>query len=176
MTAAGITERPPWQDTDGTVKARQDFAKGFIKHSALKVQQDTAKGWPGTMKEQLETVAMTVTQEHINQYAELTQDFNPLHVDPGFAAGTPMGRTIAHGTMSLNLIWLALARSLDKDSLGRVDLDIRFAKPVFAGTTLEAGGRLEKGSASGCYEVWVNGPDGTAVITGTATVAAASEG
>lgn len=44
-----------------------------------------------------------VTQGAINKFAEATGDFNPLHVDPEFAAKTPFGGTIAHGYYALSL-------------------------------------------------------------------------
>lgn len=42
-----------------------------------------------------------ITQEKIDRYAELSGDFNPLHVDPEFAASSEFGGTIAHGPMQL---------------------------------------------------------------------------
>jgi len=98
-----------------------------------------------TMTQRLEEVSMRVTQADIDIYAELTDDFNPLHVDPAFAATTPMGGTIAHGTLSVNLIWQSLARSLGAAALARIDLDR--------------------------YEVWVKGADGATLIAGHARLA-----
>ena len=44
-----------------------------------------------------------VTQEAINEFAEVTQDFQWIHVDPERAAQTPFGGTIAHGLFTLSL-------------------------------------------------------------------------
>ena len=46
----------------------------------------------------------TITQENINQFAELTLDKQYIHVDPDKAKDTPFGSTIAHGFNSLALI------------------------------------------------------------------------
>ncbi len=54
---------------------------------------------------------MEIDQAAINAYARITDDFNPIHTDPTFAATTPMGGVIAHGTMSLNLIWQMAAQN-----------------------------------------------------------------
>lgn len=121
-------------------------------------------------KKYLETVTMTVTQEDINAYARLTDDFNPLHVDPEFAASTPMGRTIAHGTLSISLIWQALVRTFGPNVLDGIDLDIRFLKPVFAGDTISAGGLLESDKAQS-IEVWVKDTDEHLMIAGHAHLA-----
>ena len=47
----------------------------------------------------LPSVVKHVTQRDINLYAEVSGDFNPIHVDEAFAAQTPLGGTIAHGML-----------------------------------------------------------------------------
>ena len=44
-----------------------------------------------------------VTQEAINDFAEVTQDFQWIHVDVERAKETPFGGTIAHGLYTLSL-------------------------------------------------------------------------
>jgi acyl dehydratase len=44
-----------------------------------------------------------VTQETINQFAEVTGDHQWIHTDPERAAQTPFGGTIAHGLFTLSL-------------------------------------------------------------------------
>ena len=85
----------------------------------------------------LQTCSLLVTAEAIQTYGELTNDFNPLHVDAEFAAKTPMGRQIAHGTMSLCLIFQCIQRNFGGAALANVALDVRFVKPVFIGDTVE---------------------------------------
>lgn len=46
----------------------------------------------------------TVTQTDIVNFACLTGDFNPLHVDHEFAKDTPFGRPVAHGLLGLSLV------------------------------------------------------------------------
>jgi acyl dehydratase len=45
-----------------------------------------------------------MTQERVNQFAELTGDHNFIHVDPERARKTPFGGTIAHGYLTLSLL------------------------------------------------------------------------
>lgn len=47
----------------------------------------------------------TVTQADVSQFACLTGDFNPLHVDYDFAAQSPYRKPIAHGLLGLS--WVA---------------------------------------------------------------------
>lgn len=120
---------------------------------------------------QLKTAELSVDREVIAAYAELTGDFNPIHLDAEFAAKTPMGGVIAHGTMSVGLIWQALEMSLGRDMLPNVTLDIRFIKPVRLGDRLQAGGQRQEGSAQ-TYDVWVKElGDNEPRIVGTAIVA-----
>lgn len=44
-----------------------------------------------------------VTQERIQAFADATEDWEQLHVDPVRAAQTPWGVTIAHGLYTLSL-------------------------------------------------------------------------
>lgn len=115
----------------------------------------------------LHTVTLTADAEVVKAYGELTDDFNPIHLDPEFASKTPMGGCIAHGTMSICLLWQSLFRSLGGAALPCVDLDVRFVRPVFVGETVQAGGDPEPGEP-GVYRVWVRGEDGTDRVVGTA--------
>ncbi|MEY2756640.1 MAG: hypothetical protein RIR33_418 [Pseudomonadota bacterium] len=47
---------------------------------------------------------VTVTQDMINTFADLTNDHQFIHVDPERAAKTPMGGTIAHGFLTLSML------------------------------------------------------------------------
>jgi acyl dehydratase len=50
------------------------------------------------------TVWRTVTQDEVDAFADLTDDHNPIHVDPQHAAGTPFGGTIVHGYFTVSLL------------------------------------------------------------------------
>src|SRR5579885_1651127 len=46
---------------------------------------------------------VTITQEQVDRFADLTGDHQYIHVDPERAARTPFGGTIAHGYLTLSL-------------------------------------------------------------------------
>ena len=80
-----------------------------------------------------------ITQERVNQFADVTEDHQFIHVDPVAAAATPFGGTIAHGFLTLSLTvaqrfqqgvrWALPARFLVNYGLNRV----RFPAPVRVG-------------------------------------------
>lgn len=119
---------------------------------------------------------LLVDRAAIRRYADITQDYNPIHLDPTFAARTPMGGIIAYGTMSLNLVWQSLAATFGMARMADIALDIRFIRPVREGDTVVSGGSLK---AVGTYDVWVRA-ERTAgeeiVIAGTVTLDAAVRG
>ncbi len=115
----------------------------------------------------LQTASLLVTESVIHAYAELTSDFNPIHVDAAFAARTPMGRPIAHGTLSLCLMWQCLGQSFTPDELATLDIDVRFVKPVYIGDRVTAGGEPDA-AVPGGWKLWVRGQDGADRIVGTA--------
>src|SRR5213078_1803903 len=45
-----------------------------------------------------------VTQDQINQFADITHDHQFIHVDPERAKATPFGTTIAHGFLTLSML------------------------------------------------------------------------
>ncbi len=118
------------------------------------------------MIEELQPVSRCVDRAAILLYAEITDDFNPIHIDPEFARQTPMGGIIAHGMLSLNFIWQSLRASLGQDFVCNADLRIRFVRPVREGDIVTAGGRRRSGGD--IYDVWVRNQKGEDAIVGTA--------
>jgi acyl dehydratase len=45
-----------------------------------------------------------VSQDQINQFADVTYDHQFIHVDPARAKATPFGTTIAHGFLTLSML------------------------------------------------------------------------
>jgi len=109
--------------------------------------------------------SLDITSEVIGKYADITNDYNPIHTDPEFAATTPMKGVIAHGTMSLALIWQALRRDFGAARCAGAQLDVRFIKPVRINDHLTARHQPDE---EGGLTVWVENQDGEPVIKGSA--------
>ncbi|MCZ6646434.1 MAG: MaoC/PaaZ C-terminal domain-containing protein, partial [SAR324 cluster bacterium] len=52
---------------------------------------------------ELLTQARTITEADIVAFAGLSGDYNLVHTDETFAAGTPFGTRIAHGPLGLSV-------------------------------------------------------------------------
>lgn len=108
----------------------------------------------------VEGPAIEVTRERIGLYAEITNDFNPLHLDEAFARTTPFGGVIAHGMLSLNVAWELLA------GLGLVEgttVQVRFRKPVRPGDVVRARARRQDAG----WTLWIENQRGETVIEGS---------
>ena len=84
----------------------------------------------------------TVTQEHINQFAQATGDHQWIHVDVERAKAGPFKAPIAHGFLTLSLLpqFLASALTIRNTGMGvNYGLNrVRFTAPVPAGSRLRA--------------------------------------
>lgn len=113
-----------------------------------------------------------IDAQAIRQYAELTADLNPIHVDEDFARKTPFGRPIAHGTLTLALIWQAFDVTFGRDVLAGAEADTRFVKPVLVDTRVTASGSRLAGGRGEIWRVEVTNDDGAVVVSGTVRLAA----
>jgi acyl dehydratase len=86
-----------------------------------------------------------------------------------------MGGIIAHGMLSLSLVWQSLQATFGHERMADVALDIRFVRPVREDDWVIAGGeRNESGTA---YDVWVRAEGrerSETVIAGTVTLDASA--
>jgi 3-hydroxybutyryl-CoA dehydratase len=109
-----------------------------------------------------------VTQETINRYADISGDYNPIHVDEEAAAASEFGGTIAHGPIALQTFFRSLTEWLDSPAppAGTV-INITFRAPTRPGDTIHCELREQDGDeiTAEC----VNQTDAT-VISAKATI------
>jgi acyl dehydratase len=102
---------------------------------------------PGHAGEHLGSTAWrTATQEQVDAFADLTEDHNPIHVDPAHAAGTPFGGTIVHGYFTVSLLAPLLEELLHVEGAAmgvNYGIDrLRFPSPVPVGARFRASADL----------------------------------
>ena len=85
-----------------------------------------------------ETPRRTIIEADISQFAGLTADFNPLHMDEVFAAQSDFGGRITHGPMIVGMAFGLVSRIdlIDGTVLGLLDIGWSFKAPVRAGDTI----------------------------------------
>lgn len=90
-----------------------------------------------------------VTQDQIDQFADVTHDHQFIHVDPEAAKATPFGATIAHGFLTLSMLThLAAGASSAPPDPARYEgmamginygfNKVRFVNPVKVGSRIRA--------------------------------------
>jgi 3-hydroxybutyryl-CoA dehydratase len=72
----------------------------------------------------------------VRAYAELTEDFNPLHVDDEIANKSRFGGRIAHGMLSAGLVSAVLGMDMPGPGALWLTQSIKFTRPVMVGDTL----------------------------------------
>ncbi len=91
----------------------------------------------------------TISESDIYQFAGITGDFNPMHVDEVYASKTRFGKRIAHGMLTSSFICTVLGMKLPGVGTIHISQSLEFLRPVFIGDTvtvrLEVVDILEKG-------------------------------
>jgi len=83
-----------------------------------------------------------VTDELIRAFAEVSGDYNPIHLDEGFAAETRFGRRIAHGALSAAFISAVLGFEFKERKIVYLSQTLKFTAPTFIGDTITTTGTV----------------------------------
>lgn len=83
-----------------------------------------------------------VTDELIRKFADVSGDFNPLHLDDEYAASTRFGKRIAHGMLSGAFISGVLGDELSVRRIVYLGQTMKFRAPVFIGDTVTVTGTV----------------------------------
>ena len=79
-----------------------------------------------------------VTDEIIREFADVSGDYNPIHLDEEFAAKTRFGKRIAHGMLSGAFISAVLGNEFKDLKIIYLSQTMKFTAPVFLGDTVTA--------------------------------------
>ncbi len=82
------------------------------------------------------SLSRTITEAHIVNYAGVTGDVNPVHVDAEYAAKSMFGERIAHGMLVAGLISAVLGTQLPGPNSIYLGQDLKFKAPVKIGNTV----------------------------------------
>jgi 3-oxoacyl-[acyl-carrier protein] reductase len=87
-----------------------------------------------------------ISKSDIETFANLTGDFNPLHIDSNFAAEFGYPAPVAHGMLSASFISTLIGTLLPGPGSLWIGLSLEFVSPVFAGETIEIEGKVKQKS------------------------------
>jgi 3-hydroxybutyryl-CoA dehydratase len=79
-----------------------------------------------------------ITDAVVRAFAELSGDYNPIHLDEEFAAKTRFGKRIAHGMISGALISAVLGYEFKERKVVYLSQTLKFTAPVFLDDTVTA--------------------------------------
>ncbi len=119
------------------------------------------------------TTNRIVTDELIRAFAEVSGDYNPIHLDDDFAKTTRFGKRIAHGMLSGAFISAVLGNEFQGMKIVYLSQTMRFTAPVFIGDTVTTTAtvtniREEKGIVT-CETVCTN-QNGEMLVTGESKI------
>ncbi len=88
-----------------------------------------------------------ISQDRVQDYADVSGDDNPIHTDAAVARGIGLDGTIIQGMLLMALADQALGVWLPAASCRR--LSVRFARPAATGTSIVVGGRVVQRETAG---------------------------
>ena len=80
----------------------------------------------------------TLAEADIYNYAGVSGDFNPIHVDDEFAKTTRFGQRIAHGLLTASFVSTVIGMHLPGKNALYLSQEMKFVKPALIGDTLTA--------------------------------------
>ncbi|MFJ8259547.1 MaoC family dehydratase [Peribacillus asahii] len=86
----------------------------------------------------VESFIKTITDSDISQFAGLTGDINPIHLDEEFAKETPFKERIAHGLLTGSFISTVIGTKLPGVNSIYLSQNFKFTAPVKIGDTIKA--------------------------------------
>jgi len=87
---------------------------------------------------QVYTHEFKFSQEEVNQFAQVTGDKNPVHLDAAYAAKTMFKKPIMHGMLSASLFSKVFGTLFPGEGTIYLKQSLSFMKPMYVDTTYEA--------------------------------------
>ncbi len=114
-----------------------------------------------------------VTDELIRQFADVSGDRNPIHLDDEFAKTTQFGKRIAHGMLGAAFISAVLGYEMRDQKVVYLSQSLQFLKPVFLDDMVSAEAtvtKIREDKPIVTLETICKNQDGDVLIKGEAVV------
>jgi len=84
------------------------------------------------------TRTLTLNADHVQTFADLTGDYNPLFFDESFTAKTKFKRLVIQGGLTTGLLHALVAMDMPGPGTVFLSQNWKFTAPVFIGDTITA--------------------------------------
>lgn len=81
----------------------------------------------------MNTFQFVLYEENIERYAQLSGDFNPIHLDLKTAQDQGFSNKVAHGMLSMAKIWAVISSNYPPSQLLPKQFSLTFSAPVYVG-------------------------------------------
>jgi len=131
--------------------------------------------------EKLPSLTLKITEDLIKEYANVSGDLNPLHIDKEFAKTTQFGSVIAHGMLTLYPIEKILEKFFGDIWSDNGKLSIRFKGAAYPGDILTASGFIKSEKIDHNFKTIISSVSLTRqtneiIVSGTATISISIKG
>tara|TARA_Y100000817_G_scaffold304561_1_gene287709 strand:- start:1001 stop:1390 length:390 start_codon:yes stop_codon:yes gene_type:complete len=129
------------------------------------------------MKLKTEKLEKLITENMVSDYANVSGDFNPVHLDDEYAKNTEFKNKIVHGMLLISNINEIMYLNFNDNWNKKGSLKIKFRSPLFVNSKLITNLKIKKidknndGTLYTC-EVMCNDVDGNILISGITSVLA----
>lgn len=125
------------------------------------------------------SVRRAFSARDVDQFASLSGDFSPVHVDESYASGTEFGGRVVHGMLlASQFSYLVGMRIPGKHAL-YLGQDLSFRRPVLVGETIEARAKVtakSPGTRTVVLAMEIRNSSGGVVVSGSAKVKVRDQG
>ena len=127
------------------------------------------------MELKIKSIKKLISEKMVRDYAEVSGDFNPIHLDEDYARETEFKNKIVHGMLLISNITEIMFKNFGNSWSKNGTLKIKFRNPLPVNSNLETNLKIKKfdknkdGTLYTC-EVMCNDHDGNILISGIASV------
>ena len=121
----------------------------------------------------IKTLTHTISQKDVDDFATLTGDFNPVHVDEDFAKTTNFGKNVVHGMLTSSFISTMIGMLIPGPGALWTSQTLEFLNPSFIGdviTVIATVTRKSEATQSIVLKIEIINQKGTKVVSGESTV------
>ena len=86
--------------------------------------------------------SLTLTKQHVETFAKLTGDYNPLHFDEAFVAKTKFGRLVVQGGLTTGLLHALVAMDMPGPGTVFLSQSWKFTATVYIDDTITASAEI----------------------------------